>query len=951
MSRIIIFLLLLFPSLLLSQTGKIVGTVTDASSGEPLIGANVTIEGTLLGTATDLHGNLLILNVEPGTYSFRASYVGYQDLVIENIRVSVNLTTEVNFELPEEVIESEAIVVVAPKLLINKNVTNSNTIISAQDIENLPLRSVDAIVAQQAGVVDYQGDLYVRGSRLDAVAYYLDGVLVNDALFGGWTTSAIPNAIEEIQFQAGGYSAEYSSANGGIISMHTKSGGEKYHLNAELITDNFMPVGTKYLGGYSYGQSEYALTVGGPVVPSYTNLRFFIAANNVFERSPQKFFKGIDEKGVYDPNLATVGLADTFDIYYPEGYRVNDHQNTYNIQGNLTWDLNPITLRFNGSYRYTEGQNGVGIFDYNRRDRTGINEGETITAALKLTHILSGRSFYDVMVTYFDDFVIPHMDPIFKHNITAYGDSIQNAAFGTLLEGDSDLPVDYYAYGIEVERRVRPWDEYEKRSQNAWGVNANFLYQLGKHHEIKIGGEIKRYEIRRYWLPNPIGIAQMAKYVGDGDPYEVYPRVDNYGYDVYGNRTDSGMERPRNPVFAGFYIQDKIEYDDLILNAGVRFDYFDTDSEEFINPHHVLYSADGGLDPAGLKDVDPFMSWSPRLGFSFPVTANTIFHAQYGKFYQQSRLRDVYKGYNVIADDIKGGFEILAPVGFGLKPEQTTQYEIGFKQQLGHNFAFDITFFYKDIKDQIQQRSIYAELGANHMQYHAWVNGDFETVKGFEIKMDLRRISRVAGSIDYTFSNALGTGSNPSSSFRAIWQSPTDEPYFPQQIAPVDYNQTHRGSIIFDYRFGYNDGGPVLQRLGLNLLIQFASGFNYTRWEGFGNAREPLESLNFSATPWTYRLDMRIDKSFMVGPVDMNLYIWITNLLNTRNVVSVFNTSSDAYDDGWLASNVGKARSDSYARYGEDKQALFEKLERVMTYNPDHFGPPRQIRLGLRINY
>jgi outer membrane receptor protein involved in Fe transport len=926
MLRIFIFLLLLSLTVLFSQTGKIVGTVIDARSGEPLIGANVTIEGTLLGIATDMDGNLLILNVEPGTYSFRASYVGYQDLVIE---------------------------MVAQKPLINKNVTNSNSIISAQDIENLPLRGVNAIVSQQAGIVNQGGNLYVRGSRLDAVAYYLDGVLVNDALFGGWTTSAITNAIEEIQFQAGGYSAEYSNANGGIVSTHTKRGGENYHINIELITDNFMGgVGNEFLGGYSYGWSEYAFTVGGPIVPSYKNLRFFVASNNVFERSPQRFYIGIDEKDVYDPTLAASGLADTFDVYYPEGYRVMDHQNTYNIQGNLTWDLNPITLRFNGSYRYSEGRNGVGVYDYNRRDRAGANEMETITGALKLTHVLSGRSFYDISVTYFDDFTIPDMDPIFRHDITAYGDSIKNSAVGTLLDGDSELPVDYSAYGQSIERRVRPWNQYEKRSQTLWGVNANFLYQFGKHNELKIGGNVKQYEIRRYQLPFPVKIAQLAKQIADKDPYDVYSRVDNYGYDVYGNPLDSGLESPRYPVFGGFYVQDKLEFADLIINVGLRFDYYFTDSEEFIDPNKILFTENDRIDPAGLRDVDPFTHWSPRLGFSFPVTEKTIFHAQYGKFYQQSRLRDVYMGYNVLAENIKNGLNIYAPVGFGLKPERTTQYEIGFKQQLGNNFAFDITFFYKDIKDQIHQRVVFADHDANHMPYHAWVNGDFETVKGFEIKMDLRRISRVAGSIDYTYSDALGTGSNPSSSFyRAIWQELHGQPYFPQQIAPVDYNQTHRSTIILDYRFGWGDGGSVLQRLGLNLLVQFASGFNYTRWEGFGNARKPLESLNFSSTPWTYRLDMKLDKSFMIGLVDVNLYLWITNVFNTKNVVQVFNTSGDAYDDGWLASGTGETRSDGYTFYGKDKQALFEKLYRTMNYNPDHFGQPRQIRLGLRIDY
>jgi hypothetical protein len=421
MNKLALFLFLFIPLVMFAQTGKIVGVVTDARTGEPLIGANVIIEGTLMGTATDFDGAILILNVGPGNYTLRATYVGYQDLVIENIRVNVQLTTEINFEMTEEALQTDAIVVVAERPLINKNVTNSNAIISSSEIEKLPLRNVENIVSQQAGVVNQNGNLYVRGNRLDAVAFYMDGVLVNDAIFGGSTTMAIANAVEEIQFQAGGYAAEYSNANGGLVSTFTKVGTEQYRINVELITDQFSSVGEEFLGGYSYGQSEYVLTVGGPVIPSYKNLKFYVAANNVFERTNPAYYIGIDEPGVYDPTLAASGVADTFDVYYPEGQMVNNHTNIYNIQGNLTWDLNPITLRFNGSYRIQEGRNGVDIANYNRRDRAGMNQGETITAALKLTHVLSGRSFYDLMVTYFDDFTIPGMDPIFKHNGEEYG--------------------------------------------------------------------------------------------------------------------------------------------------------------------------------------------------------------------------------------------------------------------------------------------------------------------------------------------------------------------------------------------------------------------------------------------------------------------------------------------------------------------------------------------------
>jgi hypothetical protein len=96
---------------------------------------------------------------------------------------------------------------------------------------------------------------------------------------------------------------------------------------------------------------------------------------------------------------------------------------------------------------------------------------------------------------------------------------------------------------------------------------------------------------------------------------------------------------------------------------------------------------------------------------------------------------------------------------------------------------------------------------------------------------------------------------------------------------------------------------------------------------------------------------MRLDKSFFIGPVDFNVYLWVTNVFNTQNVVDVFNTSGDAYDDGWLATETGRTRTDGYALYGEDKAALHEKLYRTNQYDATFFGVPRQIRLGIRIDY
>jgi len=945
-----------------AQVGKIAGKVIDRATGEPLIGANIVIQGTSLGAATDVDGNYIILNVTPGSYTIKARYIGYQEEVIQGNRISVNLTSEINFSLLTEDFETETVVVIATRPLVDKNITNSTSLVSADDIENLPVRGVNALVSQQAGVIAQEvngvGNIHVRGSRPDATAFYVDGVLVNNPVFGGAQSGVINNAIEEIQVQAGGYSAEFGGANGGIISTQTRTGRENYNFTAEVITDNFISPGEEYLGGYSYGFSEYVITAGGPVIPSYNKLKFYVAGNNTFRRSQARFWEGMSYEALSDPS--TGENPDIVSMNFPDGYQLGYKRNGYQVLGNLLWDLNPFTVRLNANFRRNEGRNGIEATAF-ANDVTGqfqalnsaqVREDHTFSSSLKMTHVLGNNAFYDVIVNYFTDLYVD-MDPIFKHNITAYGDSILNADAGRTLRANGSVLASDQAFGFSFYPSDRPWVTYRKQSTDRVGGKLNFLYQAGKNHELKAGFEFDYYIIRRYSLGagEVRGIASSNEAIADGNVFDKYSQLDNYGYDVFGNRYDGNdKEGPKNPIFGGVYVQDKMEFSDLVLQVGFRLDYIDIDGQEFVVPNNIDFNDEGEIGEESLKDVDATVEVSPRLGFSFPVTDKTVFHAQYGKFVQQSRLRDVYQGANLLADNIKGGLAISAPVGFGLKPEQTTSYEIGFRQQLGEVFAFDITGFYKDIKDQVQIRSIFAEPGAEHRLYYAWVNGDFSTVKGLEMKLDLRRTNRLSGQMSYTFSDAKGTGSTPSSAFRSIWQSPTSDPFFPQQIAPLDFNQAHRGYINLDYRYGADEG--MLSNLGANIQFAFTSGFNFTKWVGFGNARVPQETLNASTTPWTYQIDLKMDKTFTIGDFGINVYLWVANLLNTKNVVNVFNNSGDAEDDGWLSSPEGIALTESYRlNHGQEVADLYQKVYREMKYDETNFGPPRQINLGIKLTY
>lgn len=936
-----------------SAGGKIVGKVIDADTKEEIIGANITIAGTSFGAATNVNGDYIIINVPPGTYTMKATYVGYKDVTVENVKVYSGLTTEQNFELRSNVLQTSDVIIVAEKPLINKNQTNSTAIIKSEDLENLPVRDVAAIVSNQAGVVRQGGNIYVRGSRSDAVAFYVDGVLVNDPLFGGNNTSIINNAIEEIQFQAGGYTAEFGGANAGIINTTLKTGSENYKFGLEVITDNFVGKGSdrKFLGGYSYGYSEYVLSLSGPIIPNDKRFKFYLAGSDVFQRSGARYWEGIDMRGIYDPSRGA--QAETLDIVYPKGYRLAEAQKNNRIQGNFTADLNPFLIKVGGTYYQYHNQTGSGIGNVFNTVRTPINEGYTATGNLKFTHLLSSTMYYDINFSYYSDFFV-NMDPQLKHNILAYGDSVENAKLGYTLQGESSNQTPYRLYGFQFNKYGTMVSSYEKRRNASWNIKADLFYQLGKNHEFKTGVDYKAWTIRRYALPTPFDLASFVSNNPDAPADQWYQRLDNYGYDPYGNQVDDteGIYRAKTPVFVGAYIQDKMEFNDLVINAGIRYDYIDSDSKVFSNPFDIDFDANGIIDETKLIDVKPLSQLSPRLGFSFSLTERSKFHAQYGKFVQQTRLRDIYQGLIVVSDNIKGGYAIQSPVGFGLRPERTTSYDIGFSQQLTDNVAFDMTLFYKDIKDQVQIRNIPSEPGAQHGGYYAFVNGDFSTTKGFEFQVDMRRTERLAASLDYTYSDARGTGSNPSTGFRALWQSPTTTPYFPQQVSPLDFNQTHRGSLNLDYRFAKDDGPAALQEFGANLLVTFNSGHNFTKVVGYGNGRIPQETLNESTTPWNFQIDLKVDKSFTLGPLSANIYILVLNVLDTKNVTDVF-IQTGSTNDGYLASEEGRTRIESWRSTYGDKYAqnYIDLYNAINNTNANIYGTPRQIRLGIQLDY
>ena len=201
-NKYLIVLLVVFHVLHAGTTGKLVGVVIDKISREPLVGANILVNETNFGTATDLEGRYFVLKIPPQTYSVTFSMIGYKDVLVKDVRIQVDLTTTLNAELEEGVIGMDAVEGTALRPMVQADVTYSQANITSEEIDMLPVEELEDIVALQAGVVNSDG-LHVRGGRSGEIAYMIDGVAVTDPYDAGMAVEIENNAIQELQFISG----------------------------------------------------------------------------------------------------------------------------------------------------------------------------------------------------------------------------------------------------------------------------------------------------------------------------------------------------------------------------------------------------------------------------------------------------------------------------------------------------------------------------------------------------------------------------------------------------------------------------------------------------------------------------------------------------------------------------------------------------------------------------
>jgi len=946
-SKLIVLLLILSTSVVFAQAGvgKLAGTVKDADTGEPLIGANVTLVNTNLGAAADMEGHYKILNITPGTYSVKFSFVGYQPKVVQNVKIVPGVTFELNAELKAGVDLKE--VVVTDNRLFEKKATNTVKVMDSEDINKLPVKGVANLASLQAGVVKAEGSggvdgnatLNVRGGRGNEVVYIVDGVVQNDPLFGNSTAVISNAAIEQITFQVGGYEAKYGQAQSGIINVTTKSGSPNYRVYADVLSSSFTD---------DYGYNLYTATLGGPIIPGNTNNTFFVSA----------------ERGWFLDHNPSAQPIEFKSIGKYQTYKPNNTQGTWKFTAKTYHNLGKgFTLRLGANYNESVDRGFIYVYAKNNSEHNRLNKSHNLGLRAQLSQNINENMFWNATLGW-RDYHYASGDGVFFDRLEEYGDTLYN--HWTPKQGD-DSELRHDSLGIFADKG-RVSNNYNKNESSTFSLDANFTAQLENHlFEAGFGGT---YSTLKYYSIGPMGIALDARdrYVTYTDPTTgndttvLIPAVDRaeryrrqrpsyYGYDVFGGDGKTDYIDPQKPTIVYGYVQDRYELQDLVLNLGVRFDYFDSQAKILKDPEHP-YS--GGTNPNDFDDgdfvtKDPEFYISPRIGLGFPVTESTVFHAQYGKFIQSPVLFYLYPRLNRL-ELMKQTSDFTVDNGH-LNSEKTTQYEIGFRQVLGDNVAaLNITAFYKNTEGltNTMVAYYYRTPGGERLRYFFHGNADFGTVKGLAFTLDVARISYFSASFNYTYSIAEGTGSSQSSSFVAAFRNNGDE--VPKVIAPLDFDQRHTGVISLNFFIPKGQAG-IFQMLAADMLISFNSGRPYTPLEkqnlleGSTNWGDTKGYVNSRYGPGSFKVDFKLEKTFPIGnSMGITPYIWVDNLFNAKNAVRVWRSTGSPYTTGYLATDEGKVL---VAQNGQNWKYDYEALER----NPANFGIPRLIKLGLKINF
>ena len=807
MKRLFIFLnltVLVFcisTHLFAGTSGTLAGYVTDAKTGAPLPGANVMVKGTHLGAATDDKGFFIIINVPPGIYSVTAQMIGYNPMIQHKVKVLVDLRTTIHFKLTEVVLDGKEVVVTAERPLIQKDVTATAHFISPDELEIIPVKTIQEVVDLQPGVAAG----HIRGGRKTEVLYLVDGLPIQEVIEGE-VGSDLPNsAIVDMTVQTGGFNAEYGNAMSGVVNIITKEGQEKYEVRGEVsgtvMSEEPQPFNDR-LQPMDY---IYELNLGGPIIRE--KLSYFISGN----------YRG--------PN--TEWKREQF------GNRMlvfNDYESyNYNVVGKLS--IKPTTnLKINLSGLFSDW-NWTEYDHIWKKNLEGLvpRSKRSYRFGMQLTHTLSKRLYYTFSLSQY---------AVLK---SIYGKSSRDQREVKYETGEDGLP-DYNGYVVYGDYPW--WMDHEEHHTTA---KIEAVDQFTDNHQFKTGFEYVYYDL---YKKNVYRRELPAWGVG-------FPRYYSYDTDYH-----------YFPKRGAAYFQDKIEYEGMVANIGLRYDFFDpTASRPAIEERLVDEQTQWIVHHEEKVKASVKHQFSPRMGFGLPVTKTSEFRMNYGYFFQMPLFDYLYTNTNL---NVAQGFSPLGDPD--LKPAKTVAYELGYKYQFKDDYLLDVTIFNKEVTNLIDSNTFLNTQSSRQTPLSGlvqYVNMAHVNIQGSEIFLKKRAGDFFSGKVSYTFMVAKGTGSSETEQFDWLlqgYQVVLDEYY-------LSWDQRHTLVVNLDFRKTNNWGVNILWRWNSPLPFTLDDGI-YTRPNG-----NRMEETSY--------LDIRLDKNLSFLGLNFLFFSEFLNIFDTENILWV----------------------------------------------------------------
>jgi outer membrane receptor protein involved in Fe transport len=892
---LIIFVL----SVLTAQnSGKISGVIKDSETGEPLIGVNVTVLGTSLGNPTDIDGNYFILNVPVGKYEVQASMVGYAKMTKTDVIVNIGKTTTLDFRMTPSVVLQKEVIVEATRPDVEIEKTSTSMITRPDDVKQLPaIHNVSDILNLSSEVEDG----HFRGGRSGEVLYTLQGMGTINPYDNSTTLNPIMSAIEEVEVVTSGMGAQYGSAQSGVVNISMKEGkSDKWHSYGEIRGS--VPT-MKHFGPSPWDASAnpylqemnnfavYNLLVSDGKVPARYGLPGQLGAGSmrllfdtvmtsqVAYALTQQLLnhqnRSYGNKPDYSGEFSTGGplsessrmfLAMNTKVSWPKLATEHPDEN-YQIMGNLVNDVGSgAAIRISASFSQ-DNQNLISMnsnsdylsYLYNMLIGTTYQQKQNEQVGLRFTKALSQNTFYEVKLS---------------------GLSTRSQVGSRNCLPDSITP----GTGYNVYWTARPWTSqvgiladvqrtFRDDKTQTVSLDASLTSQVAKAHLVNAGIQANMYFID----------------------------VNDRSGGSFVNGWSSITQYSAHPLEASFYVQDKMEFEGMIANIGLRLDAWNN------------RGSFGNLDSVYSKDhTAPILArLQPRAGFSFPISMNTVFHVNYGAFIQKPAFQ-----YSTFEQT--NGAQLLFVPNPNLKPQSTNSYDIGLSQALAEGFTLDLSGYYKNVTDLVRrvQYNISGFISSGQ-SYYSYVNYDYADIRGFHVSLTKRK-GNLVGAINYTYS--VNTGSSSSATTTDLVNkyinnggviTLTDNTAsLPSQEVLLDYDRTHNLVVnvgyLTDENFGFAIGKSYpLGDMSFAVSFSAISGRPYT----YKPLSASSEWMNMRA-PAEYNTDLKISKRIKdFYGTTLSIYAEVFNVFNDKilNYNYLFQASLSADNNSiisrYLASN------------------------------------------------